>query len=290
MTREEVIAAIRKAAEEMGEAPPLNELKRTGRVSPHVIRRYFGRYVEALEACGLERTGHGYKASLAALFHDWIQMVQRLKKAPSLLEYEAAGKFSTGPFVRRFGGWKHVAAGMMRYAVEQHMEADWKEELDIVAAHLADAPKQVRSAPWILSSISKPKLQPEEPIYGLPMVPMDLLLAPTNEQGVLFLFGATARKLGFGVVHLQTEFPDCRALREVEPGRCQMVSIELEWQSKNFLAHGHDPARVHLIVCWEHNWPECPVEVIELKSAVKRLAAEELRQEDRMIARGPVIG
>src|SRR5215813_9305950 len=106
MTREEVIAEIRKVAEEMGEVPPLNELKRTGRVSPHAIRRHFGRYVEALEACGLERTGHGYKASMAALFDDWVQMVRRLKKVPSFLEYEAGGRFSTGPFVRRFGGWK----------------------------------------------------------------------------------------------------------------------------------------------------------------------------------------
>jgi hypothetical protein len=23
-----------------------------------------------------------------------------------------------------------------------------------------------------------------------------------------------------------------------------------------------------VIVCWEHNWPECPIEVIELRSLV----------------------
>jgi hypothetical protein len=23
-----------------------------------------------------------------------------------------------------------------------------------------------------------------------------------------------------------------------------------------------------MIVCWEHNWPECPLEVLELKSLV----------------------
>jgi hypothetical protein len=26
------------------------------------------------------------------------------------------------------------------------------------------------------------------------------------------------------------------------------------------------------IVCWINNWPECPLEVIELKSVVERLA------------------
>ena len=27
-----------------------------------------------------------------------------------------------------------------------------------------------------------------------------------------------------------------------------------------------------MIVCWEHNWPECPLEVLELKSLVKQYA------------------
>ena len=32
----------------------------------------------------------------------------------------------------------------------------------------------------------------------------------------------------------------------------------------------HDPAKADIIVCWEHNWPECPLEVIELKKLVKQ--------------------
>ena len=26
-----------------------------------------------------------------------------------------------------------------------------------------------------------------------------------------------------------------------------------------------------LIVCWRHNWPECPLEVLELSEAVKKI-------------------
>jgi hypothetical protein len=26
-----------------------------------------------------------------------------------------------------------------------------------------------------------------------------------------------------------------------------------------------------MIVCWEHNWPECPLEVIELKTVMRGL-------------------
>lgn len=274
MTREEVIAEIRKATEEMGHVPALSELTRTKRVSPHAIRRYFGHYITALEACGLERIGHGYKASLAALFDDWIRLVRKSRKVPSLNEYEANGKFSTGPFVKRFGGWTHVASGMMRYAVERRIDAEWKDELDIVAAHLEASPIQIRNSPWISNSTSGPNLRPGEPVYGPPVVPFELLLAPTNEQGVLFLFGAVAKRLGFAVTHIQSGFPDGEAFREIEPGKWQRVRIEFEYESRNFTEHKHDPEKVHLIVCWSHTWEECPLEVLELKSAVKRLAHE----------------
>jgi hypothetical protein len=47
--------------------------------------------------------------------------------------------------------------------------------------------------------------------------------------------------------------------------------VELEQESRNFLKHGHDPNGCDLIVCWEHNWDECPLEVIELKSVIRKL-------------------
>ena len=37
-----------------------------------------------------------------------------------------------------------------------------------------------------------------------------------------------------------------------------------------------------LIVCWEHNWPECPLEVIELKSLVGQyFTADHLTADQR---------
>jgi hypothetical protein len=51
-------------------------------------------------------------------------------------------------------------------------------------------------------------------------------------------------------------------------GKLQPVRIEFEYQSRNFMKHMHDVKGCDVIVCWEHNWPECPIEVIELKSLV----------------------
>jgi hypothetical protein len=110
--------------------------------------------------------------------------------------------------------------------------------------------------------------------YGEALNLKGLQHAPLNEQGVVLLFGMMAAELGFIVEAVTTGYPDCEAKRRVavNPERWQRVRIEFEWQSRSFRTHGHDPEGCDLIVCWEHNWPECPVEVLELKREVRRLA------------------
>jgi hypothetical protein len=103
--------------------------------------------------------------------------------------------------------------------------------------------------------------------------------APTNEQGVLFVFGAVAQDLGLCITHVQTEFPDVEAMRIVGPNKCQRVLYELEYESRNFLAHGHSVHECDGIVCWINNWPECPVEVIELRRVVEELRNRRDRAE-----------
>ena len=122
--------------------------------------------------------------------------------------------------------------------------------------------------PWRL-----PKSQPAKPTagptYGPPMWPGPLAYSPTNELGVVFLFGWMAPHLGFVVHRLQPEFPDCEAMRRVAEDMCQMVKIEFEHESRNFLKHMHDVKKCDLIICWRHNWPECPIEVLELRRLLR---------------------
>jgi hypothetical protein len=72
----------------------------------------------------------------------------------------------------------------------------------------------------------------------------------------------------------QVEFPDCQAVREMAKGQWQDVNVEVEMYSRNFVAHGHDPTKCDVIVCWEHNWPECPreIEVVELRREIAKIA------------------
>ena len=93
-----------------------------------------------------------------------------------------------------------------------------------------------------------------------------------NELGVLFVFGVMARRLGLVVHRLQARFPDCIAMRETARGKWQLLRIEFEFESRNFLKHRHRVDRCDLIVCWKHNWKECPLDVIELSKVVAELS------------------
>lgn len=82
------------------------------------------------------------------------------------------------------------------------------------------------------------------------------------------LFAAMATQLGFVLLRVQPGFPDCEALRLCDDGTWRRVRIELEFESRSFRGHGHPPEGCDLIVCWKHNWPGCPLEVIELSTLV----------------------
>lgn len=59
--------------------------------------------------------------------------------------------------------------------------------------------------------------------------------------------------------------------------RHRRVRIEFEFESRNFRDHGHPSNGCDVIVCWRHNWPECPsnLEVVELSRVIQSLSATE---------------
>ena len=67
-----------------------------------------------------------------------------------------------------------------------------------------------------------PGIFTDRPVYGPPMKLWPMTCAPTNEMGVVFLFGHLAQSLGLSIVRLQTAFPDAEALREMAPGDWQV--------------------------------------------------------------------
>ncbi|MGH7242753.1 MAG: hypothetical protein ACREJD_04990 [Phycisphaerales bacterium] len=115
------------------------------------------------------------------------------------------------------------------------------------------------------------RLKKNESAFGNPLDGCDMLHAPTNEQGVVMLFGMLAKELGFVIELVRTGYPDCEAKRQGEDDKWRRVLIEFEYLSGNF---NHDPRGCDLIVCWEHNTKENEVDVLELKSVMEERAEQ----------------
>ncbi|NLW50139.1 MAG: hypothetical protein GXY85_04750 [Candidatus Brocadiaceae bacterium] len=105
-------------------------------------------------------------------------------------------------------------------------------------------------------------------IFGDKVQFKSLSCAPVNELGVVYLFGVLHETFGFKIESIQAAFPDCIARRKIGPNRWEEVRIEFEYDSRSFVAHGHDADGVDVIVCWKHNWPSCPerIDIIELST------------------------
>jgi hypothetical protein len=183
------------------------------------------------------------------------------------------------PCLRVLGRGARSRPGLLFVAEEKGWEGGWEDVLEVARGHLRAAGKAVRRSRTANGTPTQAKIMKDRPTYGPPLMRVPLAHGPTNEQGVLFLFGAIAEDMGFVVTRVQIAFPDCEAMREVAPSVWQRVDIELEQYSRNFVTHLHDPNKCDLIVCWEHNWPECPLEVIELKTEFERLQKEGRRSK-----------
>ena len=93
----------------------------------------------------------------------------------------------------------------------------------------------------------------EDKVRGRPIKIDGMAYAPTNEQGVVSLFGKLATRLGFHIEQIQTPFPDCIARRHGEQCR-----IEFEYRASNYEGQGHPPRGADIVVCWDNDWESRP--------------------------------
>jgi hypothetical protein len=100
VTKEEVIAAMKECAVSLGHAPSFPELRKLTQVILWDIRKNFGTYGRALQACDLKRHGGGYKLEMRTLFGEWAEATRSLAKVPTMFEYEEQGGSSCRALMR----------------------------------------------------------------------------------------------------------------------------------------------------------------------------------------------
>lgn len=112
------------------------------------------------------------------------------------------------------------------------------------------------------------KTEKKKRIFGDKVNIKSLSCAPVNELGVVYLFGVLHDTFDFRIESIQASFPDCIARRKISNNRWEELRIEFEYESNSFKVHGHNPSDIDIIVCWKHNWKDCPIhiEVVELAS------------------------
>jgi len=276
LNQQQIVKSIAAMAKRLGRAPSLLEFVTGACIPKNSVFRLFPRWNDAVRAAGLQPYRLYLRPEDHELLTDWGETVRKLGAVPSRRAYDLNGKHYPITLEKRFGGWPALPQVFHDFAKGKR---EWADVLALVPDPAVGArdtrarltnersvstilPRQLQHAPLL-----------ERPTYGEPLDFPALRHEPVNEQGVVLLFGMVAKHLGYVVESVQAGFPDCEAKRQIAPRRWQRVNIEFEFQSRNFRDHGHPLTGCDVIVCWHHNWPDCPahIEILELSTLIKSL-------------------
>lgn len=96
---------------------------------------------------------------------------------------------------------------------------------------------------------------------------------PSSESVVIFAFGRIYEQLErrlarvlleedrFDKINFRTQYPDAELIKGDKK-----IRIEFELHSRDFKTHSHEAKECDLVICWVHNWENCPLKVFELQS------------------------
>jgi hypothetical protein len=281
--KKQIVNSIAAVAKKLGRAPSRSEFISRSGISLYFVLRSFARWSDAIRAAGLRPYALNVRVDDRALLEDWGKAARRNRAILSIRArlprdlYQREGKYNPGTLANRFGGWSAVSRAFRDFAKGKE---EWADVVEILSGH---APKKERRLPNGDVVYTIPGTQAQHaPLegrstYGNPLNFRALRHEPVNEQGVVVLFAMLAEELGYTIEAVQKGFPDCEAKRQIGPDRWQPVRIEFEFESRNFREHGHPADGCDVIVCWRHNWDQCPkhIEVLELSGVIQSLAGSD---------------
>ena len=280
-TREDIIKAWKKADAQNDKPVGETGVSQAMGISKHWIRKLF--VGESLTAM---KRQHGIRLSPQEMHRSADELLSLLDKVLSkhksippwnVLIHETS--ISEGTWKKNLAGRKGSSQKEIYRKYEEWLRAKQPNSpnLEIVTRFLQTPSRGGKPHGADASPAAQGRRTPSYPkaegrVYGRPLHFSNMTFEPTNEQGVVFLFGMVSKYLGFdSIEYLGPDFPDCEGKRRVgNRQQLQHVKIEFEFKSGNY---DHDPHGCDVIVCWEHNWKECPssLEVIELKKSIREL-------------------
>jgi hypothetical protein len=267
-----------RVVRQVGAVPSRSQYREAGNYSCDCLSERFDKWTRVPE----QFTRY---VAAGALVGDWADVVEKIRQGPipqqgpaamlafykeAKAAYEASKKTKTN---------QPAAAGMPWQPADVETQTPLPPPLVgkkcVTATMLAVFVAELAPSafPMVTAACFTRRPLPDRPMLGPPTRPCGLAYEPVNEMGVMALFCMLSRQLEFVIESVQSAFPDCEAKMEVEPGRWQHFRIEFEYESRNFKDHRHDPEKCDLIVCWRHNWKDCPpnLQVLELSKVMGQI-------------------
>ncbi len=261
-TKAAVIARAKEIGAKHGGRVTLEVLAKEGGVKYGEVRRLFGKggYPKLRRAAGLREPETMPRIPDETLMEEFHRVAGVVGGIPNLVQVQRFTGRSPR-IVRRLGRRKEIRARYEAWLKARGLREPWVGSWK--GSGEGKGAKGKRGTPEWRGGRG----------YGAPIDFRGIRHAPVNELGVVALFGALAEELGYLIEAVRVRFPDCEAKRLVDAraGRWEKCRIEFEYRSSGFKAHRHDPKGCDVIVCWEDDWADCPLEVVELKREVERV-------------------
>ena len=271
ITKESIIEKIKEIARQKGvtSLPKKIFIAESG-ISEYEYLKFFNTWNEAVTAAGLEAQDFAKPHEKENLFQNLREVFEKSEGLCSRTKFNKISSISHDSYRRHFGSWQEALINFKKWLEDNKYDYPWITELpdslpdEIIEETQEKSEEADFKKQWKATSGNK---------YGSFLNFRGLQHAPINEQWVIFLFGMVCLELGFIVEAVQSGFPDCEAKRRIDSKKdyWERVRIEFEYCSSNFREHGHNPTKCDLIVCWEHDWKDCFIEVIELKKVLSEL-------------------
>jgi hypothetical protein len=266
LTRDDCVQEMQRVAQSLGRSYLTSkEFDAQAKVSAYRIVRVFETWAAALQAAGLASSPNLIReVPISTLADDFLAACIDLGRIPTINQLTRRSRHVSHTFASKHGGYHAFKRAAIDHLFSNNarippaIKTLFETEISQFTTEVAPSPES-------------PQAQPHR--QGRTLNFRAFAYTPTCEHDVVQMFGAVAQELGFEILANRSAFPDCQARRRRPGTRETFVEclIEYEFASSDYRRHGHPVSGCDLVVCWRHDWADCPIQVLELSTEIHSL-------------------